>query len=145
MRLLIASTAVALGLVLGSPSDAAAQSYAQQVWNQLQRVYSVANASEYRLRNYIVGHLNSGNSDSWTFPLTANTEYLVTGACDNDCSDLDIFIKDANGNTIAQDTSTDDIPMVRFTTRAAGRYTVDVRMYQCSVNPCYFGFGIFHK
>jgi hypothetical protein len=142
---LIASAVLAITLLAGGAQPAAAQTYAQQVWAQLQRVHEVANANDYRLRNYILGHINAGGTDNWSFTLAANTEYLVTGACDNDCSDLDIFVKDANGTVIAKDDSADDIPVVRFTARTAGRYSIDVRMHQCSANPCYFGFGLFVK
>jgi hypothetical protein len=145
MRHMLAGTAVAIAMLLGGAQDASAQTYAQQVWTQLQRVYSVANANDYTLRNYILGHLDQGATDSWTFPLRANTEYIVTGACDNDCSDLDIFIKNAGGTEVARDETADDIPVVRFRTGAAGRYTVDVKMYACSSAPCYFGFGVFQR
>jgi hypothetical protein len=145
MRRIAGSLLFALVLCAGTAAPASAQSYAQQVWNQLQRVYDVADGNAYSLRNYIIGKLNNGARDTWTFTLEANTSYLITGACDNDCSDLDIFINDPSGTQVAKDDTADDIPVVRFDTRGAGRYTVEIRMYACSANPCYFGFGIFQR
>ena len=134
-----------LALLAAAPGAASAQSYAQQVWDQLQRVYDIAAGEDYTLQNYIIGALNDDGTDSWTFPLDAGTSYLITGACDTDCSDLDIVVTDENGNTVAQDQTTDDIPVVQFTTRGSGRHTVEITMYACSANPCYFGFGIFER
>lgn len=145
MRRILATAGLPLALLFGGAESASAQSYAQQVWNQLQQVYDLAAGSDYTLRNYIIGHLADDGEDSWTFPLEGGSDYLITGACDNDCSDLDIVVRDEKGAAVAEDQTTDDVPVVRFDTRGSGRYTVEVKMYACSASPCYFGFGVFER
>ena len=145
MRRLVVGTLVALALLATSADQGHAQSYAQQVWTQLQRMHDVVGANDFNLQNYIVGHLAEGNTDSWTFTFKEDRDYIITGACDNDCSDLDLTVKDSNGKVIEKDTTTDDVPVLRFRANSSSRYTVDVRMYACSSAPCYFGFGVFQK
>lgn len=145
MRRLAAGTVVALALLAASAEQGQAQSYAQQVWAQLQKMHDVVGARDYNLQNYIIGQLGEGNTDTWTFPMRANTDYIITGACDNDCSDLDITVKDASGRVVEKDATTDDVPVVRFTPGSSARFTVEVKMYACSSAPCYFGFGVFQK
>jgi len=145
MRRLLAGSIVALALLVTSAAPGEAQSYAQQVWNQLQKAHEAVGASDFTLQNYIIGHLGEGSTDTWSFPMRANTEYIIIGACDTDCSDLDITIKDANGKVVEKDTTTDDVPVVRFTPGSNAKFTVEVKMYSCSSAPCYFGFGVFPK
>jgi hypothetical protein len=133
MRRLLTGSLIAAALLVTSATQGEAQSYAQQVWSQLQKAHDA------------VGHLGEGNTDTWSFPMRANTEYIITGACDTDCSDLDITIKDASGKVVEKDTTTDDVPVVRFTPGSNAKYTVEVKMYSCSSAPCYFGFGVFQK
>jgi hypothetical protein len=89
--------------------------------------------------------MNQGATDRWTFRFDQGSEYGITGACDEDCSDLDIVVEDANGNVMASDEADDDFPVVFFTPRSGGNYTVNVKMYSCSQQPCYFGFGVFNR
>jgi hypothetical protein len=129
----------------GSATRTEAQSYAQQVWNQLQAAYEAANDDDYTLNYYIIGSLNSSATDSWTFSFNKGTQYMIIGACDTDCSDIDMTIKDESGSVVASDTADDDVPIVRFTAGGSGRLTVETKMYTCTGNPCYFGFGIFRQ
>ena len=99
---------VAALLVL-APSDAQAQTYAQQVWNQLQAHYTVVSSQgNYTLRNYIMGSLRDDATDAWTFNFNSGDDYMITAACDNDCSDIDVTVKDSAGNVVQRDTETDD-------------------------------------
>src|SRR5688572_7912464 len=133
-------------LLIAAPAPLAAQDYAEQVWTQLQAAYHGALQGEnYRLRNYILGNINQGATDRWTFWFDQASEYGITGACDEDCSDLDIVVEDANGNVLASDEADDDFPVVFFIPRSSGNYTVNVKMYSCSEQPCYFGFGVFNR
>ena len=125
--------------------QAVGQTYAQQVWDQLKVHYAAANLDDYYLENYILGKLSDDTSESWTFSMDASTDYVLTGACDNDCSDIDLLILNADGETVEEDTEEDDTPVVFFSPKKDGRYTVRVKMYACSDEPCYFGFGLFYK
>ncbi|MGE0597422.1 MAG: hypothetical protein AB7P07_13745 [Hyphomonadaceae bacterium] len=69
----------------------------------------------------------------------------VTGFCDSDCSDLDLFVVDDAGNEIVSDVSIDTTPVVTFTPDASRAYELRVRMYQCNTNPCFYSVGAFYR
>ena len=135
----------ACALLGATASRTEAQSYAQQVWAQLQSAFEAVSEDDYALHYYIIGALDGSATDSWSFNLTKGTQYLVIGACDTDCSDIDITVKDADGDVVGSDTTDDDVPVVRFTATSNSTYTIDTKMYTCTSNPCFFGFGIFRQ
>ncbi len=138
--LLIAQAAWLPGLVHG-------QSYAQQVWDQLQSHYTTISelGGEYALQNYVMGSIGAGEDDLWTFYFVEGTEYIISAACDNDCTDIDVKILNEDGGVVQEDTKDDDPPIVVFTPKVSASYKVEVKMYTCSEEPCYFGFGIFRR
>ena len=56
-------------------------------------------------------------------------EYIY-GACDDDCLDLDLFLYDANGVLMYEDTEMDAVPMVAAPFE--GSFSVEVSMPNCS-------------
>lgn len=141
-RILLLLTALCLSAFV--PRSAAAQDYANVVWDQLQVALYDANLNGYALENFIIGQLSPGQSDQWTFPLEAGTEYLVVGACDQDCTDVDLTIRRGT-ERVVQDRLTDDVPIVRFEVGSSGPYLIELDMYRCSTSFCYFGFGLFER
>ncbi len=138
---LLVATMMALA---AAPKSAQAQSHAQLVWSQLNGAYERLSAEGYTSLNYVIGRINEGATDSWTFTLQAGTTYQIIGGCDSDCSDLDLDI--LNGTTsVGSDVLDDDVPIVTFVAARTATYTVKVIMAACSSQPCYFGFGIFQK
>lgn len=132
--------------ILLSAQPVAAQSYTNVVWEQLQTAYATADQRGYSTRNYIVGKLNQDESDTWTFEFSPSVDYHIVSVCDGDCRDIDLFVYDENDNEIAADDDVDDNPSVNFTpTKTGARYSIEVVMFECSVDPCYFGIGIFFK
>lgn len=83
--------------------------------------------------------LQPGTSYDWGISLEAGVRYLVVGACDNECSNVDIQLVDASGAVVAQDVLADDFPVVDFTPAAAGAYQVRMLMRTCTLAPCYAG------
>ena len=72
--------------------------------------------------------------------LTAGAGYTVIGACDGDCTNVDIELIDATtGGVVASDMLPDDYPVVNFQPTANGNYIVRLLMQQCSVAPCFAG------
>ena len=65
------------------------------------------------------------------------------GVCDEDCSDIDLSLLDGYGNLVVEDIEVDDAPVIEFTVTASGDFTLGVEMYECSVEPCYYGVGLF--
>lgn len=64
------------------------------------------------------------------------------GVCDADCGDLDLALYDENGNLVSEDETTDDVPAVTVEPRWTGPFTLRVDMYQCTEEPCVYGFTV---
>lgn len=143
-RLGVAFT-ILLSWLVASATPVSAQSYADLVWEQLKTAYTWADNEGYSTRNYIVGNLDDGATDTWTLTFYQGNSYLIVGACDGDCLDIDMALQDANGVNIDSDTLEDDQPVLRVTPGSTADFSVEVTMYDCRVDPCYFGFGIFVK
>jgi hypothetical protein len=71
--------------------------------------------------------------------LEANRSYRFQGACDQDCSDVDMEILDPSGRQVAEDIAGDDRPVVNVRPTRAGDYTVRIWLATCTVEPCYVG------
>ena len=118
--------------------------YSNQVRNQLDAARAtLAREGMSQTHDYEIDSLDDDAEDSFTLTLRADREYAIVGACDNDCSDMDFWLYDENDNLIDSDTSTDDVPVVRVTPRWSGQFRIRVKMYACSVEPCFYGIGVF--
>jgi hypothetical protein len=124
----------------------AAQDYTAQVRQQLDRLQSALQGRGYKEthdRKY--GRINVSAVESYRVTLRQGWEYVFYGACDEDCSDLDIIIYDSNNNEVAKDNDNSDVPIVRIAPNRTGEYHIRVRMYRCSTNPCVYGVGTVGK
>ena len=65
------------------------------------------------------------------------------GACDNDCTDLDLKLFDENWNAIDSDTDDDSGPMVGVTPARTAVFHVRTIMVNCVDSPCAIGLGVF--
>ena len=86
--------------------------------------------------------------DTHTFEQTFSrkgADVKMIGACDIDCSNLDMAIYDLEGNPIAKDTLDDDRPELDFTITKPGQLRVVVYMAECSREPCGFGVQTFER
>ncbi|NET35422.1 MAG: hypothetical protein F6K19_25925 [Cyanothece sp. SIO1E1] len=122
-----------------------AQSYTEIVWTQIQNSYESASDDGYSMKNYIIGAIDEDEENTWTFYLQGGTEYLFRGFCDEDCNDLDLYLRDDDGDEIDSDIEDDDFPIIYFTPYTSGRYQIEVSMYACEVEPCYWGLAIFEQ
>lgn len=136
---------VILALSLGTPSIASAQSYAVTVWDQLQGAYDVlTDSDDLTVKNYVMGKLTPSASDRWSFPMEEGTEYVLMGACDGDCTDVDLEVT-YEGYTVASDTETDDVPVLRFVAQTSGVHVIEIKMYECSAEFCFWGLGLYEN
>ena len=72
--------------------------------------------------------------------MTANTSYVIVGACDGDCTNVDIELIDmTTGGVVASDMLPDDYPVVNFTPTADGQYMARLLLQNCTTAPCYAG------
>ena len=91
----------------------------------------------------LLGKLNDDGKARYTIFLQKGTPYRILGFCDNDCKDLDLILFDENNKKVAEDTSTDDIPVINITPKWTGKFTLSVEMDDCKKNPCGWGVRIF--
>jgi hypothetical protein len=84
----------------------------------------------------------SASPHNWVVNLNANVNYVIVGACDDDCTNLDIELIDAANAVVASDTAPDDFPIVRHRPAAAGTFTVRTHLRTCAVEPCQVGVRI---
>ena len=87
----------------------------------------------------VYGHLDNGASTSHEMTVVGGNQYVLFGACDNDCTDVDLKIYDTSGNMLMQDVEVDDTPVLTFTANGSGKYRVQVVMATCNRNPCFYG------
>lgn len=140
----LAILAALMGLVPGTAA-------AQDQWEQQVRAMLRESAKQFEDEGYELTHriytgsLNDDEGENVTLELEIGTEYYIVGACDTDCSDLDLTLYDAGGNQVDIDTLMDDFPIVEVTPSRSGTYNVRVYMASCSVEPCRYGLGSFGR
>ena len=84
--------------------------------------------------------MQPGTDHRWQVELAGGTAYRVIGACDDDCTNMDLELIDVStGGVVASDMLDDDFPVVSFTPQANGRYIVRLLMQTCGVAPCFAG------
>lgn len=87
-----------------------------------------------------IASLQPGTDHRWQVNLAGGTVYRIIGACDNECSNVDIELIDMRtGGVVAADMLPDDYPVVDFTPSANGQYIVRVLMQTCTIAPCFAG------
>lgn len=91
------------------------------------------------VRGQELASLQPGASYDWNVNLNAGIPYRIIGACDNECSNVDLQLLDGGGNVVSADTLPDDFPVVDFTPSANGAYQVRILMQTCTIAPCYAG------
>jgi hypothetical protein len=135
--------AIFLSIICVAPGYA--QSYTEIVWTQIQNSFESASSDGYAMKNYIIGAIGEDEDNTWTFYLDSSKEYLIRGFCDEDCNDLDLYLRDNTGEELDSDIEDDDFPLMYFSPTSSDRYQIEISMYSCSVEPCYFGLAIFEK
>ena len=142
---------LAAALALSASALAAAPAHAQDAWERqvtrlLGQVASVAISNGMTLTHEPwIGSLSDGSSERHTITLRAGTSYALVGVCDNDCTDLDFRLYDANGNEVAEDVATDDTPVISITPRHSGQYILQAVMADCRADPCRYGIGVYGR
>ena len=115
--------------------------YTAQVDGYLSRLAGNARNQGYTrvVSGPLYGRLSDHATASHEMDLIAGSDYALLGACDNDCSNLDLRLHDSAGTMQGEDVESDDTPVVTFTAPSSGRYRIDVIMASCSRNPCFYG------
>jgi hypothetical protein len=88
----------------------------------------------------VLTSLQPGGDHQFRVSLIGGTAYSFLGACDSDCTDVDIEVLQASdGLVVGSDLLTDDVPVVDFTPPANADYYVRVILKTCRRAPCYVG------
>ncbi|HEY9697634.1 MAG TPA: hypothetical protein V6D10_10250 [Trichocoleus sp.] len=87
------------------------------------------------------GSITSGQSTSRLVRLRSGTEYAFMAACDDYCSDVDLFLYDRTGQLVDSDAGTDDYPLITYVPANNGNYRLVVKMYNCSNGFCGYAVG----
>jgi hypothetical protein len=98
-----------------------------------------------RMLEYETGTLARGASATVRIHLEAGATYMVAGACDTDCDDLDLRILSPRGSLLDSDLADDDFPVVSVTPSVTGEYTVRVTMARCDTSICYYSLGTYRS
>lgn len=120
-----------------------ADRFDDNVRDQLLRVRTSASWEGYReTHSESLYAMGQGQSHSFGLTLRSGTTYKIVGACDNDCSDLDLVLYDENGNEIDRDDLIDSMPIVEVRPRRTARFRLVAKMHECSAEPCSFGVAV---
>lgn len=96
-----------------------------------------------RTHEYETGALRRGASETVRLQLDAGVTYMLRGACDTDCDDVDLRIFDPDGTLLESDVAADDFPVLILTAAVSGEHTVRVTMASCDTSICYYSLGIY--
>ncbi|MBI1188020.1 MAG: TIR domain-containing protein [Alphaproteobacteria bacterium] len=128
------------------PSGVSMQQYTQHVQARLAQVQQTMLSQGWQ---QVGAPHNSqlGNGETETVPaqLMQGVRYQIVGVCDQDCGDMDLRLRDAANNALAEDVATDNIPVLNVTPAMSGNYTLDVIMYACSNQPCFYSVALFGR
>jgi hypothetical protein len=138
-------TAGVLLALFGLPATAWPQGtrWQRQVRAQLDRTVAALRGNSPESAQVMqVGPLNTEESDSFVVELKAGTAYDIVGACDEDCTQLDLRLSNGAGSDMAVDRAGENLPAVHFTPSESAVYRVRVTMAACRLNPCWYGVAI---
>ena len=120
--------------------------YRAQILARLQQVEQAVAAQGFqRIGEPTVGQLRQGQTFNVPATLEAGGAYQIIGVCDNDCGDLDLALYDQSSNLISEDQLVDATPVVTVTPQWTGPFTVQARMHQCTVEPCYYALVLYGR
>ena len=77
--------------------------------------------------------------------MSPEPRYVVAGRCDGDCADLDLRLTTSSGAVVDNDQLPDSHPEVSVRPSRTRNYSVEVEMYRCRVEPCYYGIALFER
>ena len=138
-KLLMMATAAAIAAI---PASASANRYEDQIMWQLEN-HQRALRGGYRMDDYWIGTLRPSESHFLNATIRGGDEVVITGACDEDCTDIDLVIYDDRGRELDRDVLVDDQPVLNFRAPYSGDYEIEVVMYNCSTSYCYAGVALF--
>jgi hypothetical protein len=101
-------------------------------------------AGEELVGDIMIGEIGQDETIDYTFRIDPAKAYVVYGACDDDCTDVDLLASDEDGKAVDEDIEDDDAPVLVIMPGWAGdRLTVSVSMASCETDVCVTGVGLY--
>lgn len=133
-------SAVLLGSALLVPTVAVADSNQARLYLE-ESVYEEFPDYVFSNRPY-AGSIAEGQQTGRTVRLQAGVEYAFVAACDDYCTNVDLFLYDRYGQTLLDsDIEPDDYPVITYIPSTTGTYRLVVEMYTCSASSCGYALG----
>lgn len=132
---------MAVGALASASSSLAAQDWQGQVARQIvdSRMVRTLLAEGYvRTHDAHFDLTPAGGSSTVTLTLREGLTYRIVGKCDNDCTDLDLRLRDGR-SVLASDFESDDYPLISVTPSRSGTYSLDAVMASCRTRNCGWG------
>jgi hypothetical protein len=126
-----------------SAVPAFAQQHERSVRQQLALASAAIGPGYVRVGDY-TGYLHEGRTSHTNVRLEGGRTYIIVGACDDDCGDLDLELTGVWG-VRAIDLEYDALPHVAVDNRYTTNNTVVVTMEHCAIEPCAYGFAVFRS
>ena len=103
-------------------------------------------AEGYELVDVLCGSLNEDGEERYTTSVGAGKDIAYIAVCDQDCDDIDLRLYNSSGREVAADIEPDDFPIVVYSSRnGESGMEIEVGMYSCSVEPCYYAIAMFSR
>jgi hypothetical protein len=131
-----------------APAGAASADYSGQV-----RTYLADQATKHTSEGFrpetsiqdLILPLRLEGGAIWPINLRAGVTYRIFGACDNDCSDVDLEVYDSTGLYAGRDVAVNDTPYVEITPTHNGVHYARIWLAACESEPCYVGMRVYRK
>lgn len=95
---------------------------------------------------FIGAYLEEGKSvGAATIPLTGGIEYAFMAGGDDDVNDLDLELRDSDGEVVAKDVATDSNPVVVFTPKEDGKYKVVMKLVSTKAKGSFVAYALLRK
>lgn len=130
LRLLVAAAALSAAPA-AQAQDPTGSFLVRAIFDQLE--------AEMGLKPFVgqTGQMGEGESRRGSFTVSGGA-YAVIGICDENCSDVDLVVRDVHGQEMGSDLAADDKPVVVFEGEPGARYEFEVLMPSCSAY-CHWG------
>ncbi|MCC5795672.1 MAG: trypsin-like peptidase domain-containing protein [Chromatiales bacterium] len=116
----------------------------QQVIDQLTELEEALRPENLtRSHAFVLADLDEQRSKGVILNVQEGVSYLIAGACDEDCDDLDLYLYDSDMSVLDMDIEYGDLPLVVYHSDSDAQLTLRVTMYSCYVEPCRFGVAVF--
>lgn len=144
--MLLAGITLAFVAASASAQCDTSNEYMDVVRQQAITAGSVYGDAGYSLVDVLCGSLNEDAEKGYETSIGQGSEVAWVAVCDQDCDDIDLRLFDNRNNLLASDTEVDDFPIVTY--GPGGAMTgmkIEVGMYSCSNEPCYYAIAMFSK